>query len=317
MEQRIGERQRWVWMSCGLSAAAVIVTGFNWLWVLLGGILLGVYHLYLDKRLGADGLAKRLAKDFGFAGRLILVVTVLWLVLVMGYCACLADAAFPMSDGFPALGWVLLALAAWGSRKGSNACAGCSGILSLLLLILYSIIAVFSLPEVEVSYLMPDARWGESVKTAGLLLLSAGVWYLPVRQHRGSGRLLAWIGVPVSVLCAVTAGVLSPEAARAEQVPLYELARSVSVLGVVERIEPLLSAAMTLGIFCLISSLACACQELAGQILPQRWYGSLCCLAAAGTMFLANILPQRLLVAGNLTFFCLLPIGVTLVQKKS
>lgn len=317
MGQRIGERQRWVWMSCGLSAVAVIVTGFNWTWVLLGSLLLSGYYLYLDKRLGTDGLAKRLATDFGFAGRLILLMTVLWLVLAMGYCACLTDAAFPMADGFPALGWVLLALAAWGSRKGNTACAGCSGILSLLLLILYSIIVIFSLPEVEISYLMPSVRWEESVKTAGLFLLSTGVWFLPISQHRGSGRPLAWIGVPLSALCAVTAGVLSPEVARAEQVPLYELARSVSVLGVVERIEPLLSAAMTLGIYCLISGLACACQELAGQILPQRWYGSLCCLAAGGTMFLANILPQQFLIAGNLTFFCLLPIGVTLVQKKS
>ena len=66
--------------------------------------------------------------------------------------------------------------------------------------------------------------------------------------------------------------------------PLYLAAQSVSLFGVMEHIEPLLSAAMTMGIFCLMASLTCAAQALADQLRPWKWSGALACLAAAAVM---------------------------------
>lgn len=319
MERTIGERQRWVWLAAGLSAvAAADLCSLNWVWVLVGGLLVCAYYLYIEKRLLHDGLAVRLTQSFGFVGKILAVLSLFWIVLIMGWCACLADRAFPMVDGFPGLGWVLLGLTAWGCRKGPRACAGCSGVLCLFLLVLYGMIAVFSVPDVELSYLKPSADWKQVITAAGLFLLPAGVWCVPVTERKGKSRMLIFL-LPVfaAALSAVTAGVLSPELAQSDTVPVYELARSVSVLGVVERIEPLLSAAMTMGIFCLLSSLACACQALSDEIGPWQWSGSLCCLAAAGTMYLAKALPGSLLIWGNMVFFLLLPAIAASVQKKS
>ena len=318
MDKQIGQRQRWAWLAAGTSAvAAVKLCGLGWLWVLLGGLAACVYYLYIEKRLAGDGLADRFSQVFGFTGKVLSVFTLFWVVLVMGWCACLADAAFPMVDGFPGLGWVLLGLAAWGCRRGPMACAGCAGVVCLFLLALYGAVAVFSVSNVEWAYLKPTAEPMQALDALGLFLLPACVWCVPIRERKGKG-LFSFLLLPVgaAALSALCAGVLSPELAAELPVPVYDLAQSVSIFGAVERIEPLLSAAMTMGAFCLLSAEASACQALADQIGPWRWSGSVCCLAAAGTMYLANVVPERLFVWGNLIFFLFLPIVGISVRKK-
>lgn len=315
MNSRIGERQRWVWLAASVSAvAAVLLCRLSWLWVLVGGSAVCLYYLYIEKKLGTDGLADRMS---GTVGNVIAVLMLFWIVLVMGYCACLADRAFPQVDGFPGLGWVMLALAAWACRKGDRACAGCSGILSLFMIVLYAVVAVFSLADVKIEYLKPDGRWTQALSAAVMFLFPFAVWMMPVGGRKGKGnRWVLLLPVLAAALSAVTAGVLSPQLARSAQVPVYELSRSVSVLGVVERIEPLLSAAMTMGIFCLLTSLACACRRLADQIEPWPWSGSLCCLGAAGAMYAARVLPGSVWVVGNLLIFLLFPAVLVSFKKR-
>ena len=114
MDQRIGERQRWAWLASGLSVAAAACTcGFGWIWVLGAGLITTVYYIYIDKKLGPAGLAAMLPRNLGRSGRILAIITMLWLVIAMAWVANLADAAFPMVDGFPGLGWVLLALHFW------------------------------------------------------------------------------------------------------------------------------------------------------------------------------------------------------------
>ncbi|MBP3633423.1 MAG: hypothetical protein J6J43_02490 [Oscillospiraceae bacterium] len=318
MHRAIGERQRWAWLAAGTSAVvAAQLSGLQWLWVLLGGGVVTAYYLYIDKQLGCEGLADRLSSVFGFSGKVIAVLFLFWLILTMGRCACLADLAFPTVDGFPGLGWVLLALAAWGSRKGSAACAGCGGVLCLFLLALYALIAAFAAPNVQLEYLRPSADYKQGICALGLLLVPAVVWCIPVKEQKGSCRkLFLLLPVAAAGLCAVTSGVLSPELAKTRAVPVYDLARSVSILGVVERIEPLLSAAMTMGIFCLLSALASACRVLADQLGQWQWSGSLCCLAAGAAMYPVKTLPQDLFIAGNTIFFLILPAVIVMAQKK-
>ena len=114
----------------------------------------------------------------------------------------------------------------------------------------------------------------------------------------------------------MTAGVLSPELAARRTVPLYDLAKSVSIFGVVERIEPLLSAAMTMGAFCLVSAMACACRNLWGQIRSWRWSGVVCCAAAGGLMKPAQSIDFRVITAGNAVFMVVIPVVILLLGKQ-
>lgn len=312
MAQSMGERQRWAWLAGGLSATlGVCGCGLGWLWVLAGGLAVGLYYLYIEYTLPAAGLA-------GVLPKVPVVLTLLWVIFAMAWSANLADSAFPMVEGFPALGWTMLALAGWGSWKGPRACAGCAGVLCLFLLVLYGTVGVFALPDVELSDLRPAGTWEHGLWAVGLFLLPAGVWYLPCRCEKKPNLLPALL-LPIggAVLAAVTAGVLSPLLASSLPSPLYTLAQSVSLFGVVERIEPLLSAAMTMGVFCLLSAMACACRALMDQICPWKWSGVVACVVAGGLMGVAGKVPVITIAVGGVIFWVLVPIlSLSVVQKR-
>ncbi len=299
MDHRIGERQRWAWLAGGLSAAmAACGCGISWPWVLAGGLLVSLYYIYLDVRLGADGLSAVMPK--WLRG-----LTWCWTVILLAWTANLSDRAFPMVNGFPTLSLTMLALAAWGSWKGTAACARCAGVLCLFLIGLYSIIVGFSLPDVQLTNLKPMGAWQDAVKIIGLFLLPSAVWYGPCTRSRKKPvwSMGALLPAGAALLSAVTAGVLTPILAAAWPVPLYTLAQSVSLFGVVERIEPLLSAAMVMGAFCLTSAMACACSNL---IKDKGW---LACIAAAVLLSPAGQLDLLTIAIGGIAIWMLAPLA--------
>lgn len=313
MNQRMGERQRWAWLVGGLSAAVgICACGLGWIWVVAGGLLAGLYYVYVDQVLPTAGLAAMLPKG-------LTLLTLLWLIVAMAWSANLADSAFPMINGFPVLGWTVLALAAWGSWKGAAACARCTGVLCLFLLILYSIVTVFALSDVQLENLKPYGSWQNGLWTAGLFLLPAVVWYLPCSKSREKPAWIVGITLPLAagILAAVTSGVLSPLLAASLPSPLYTLTQSVSLFGVVERIEPLLSAAMTMGVFCLLSAMACAGKALLERIYPQKWGGIAVCAAAGVLMGAAAKVDIFVVTVGNLAVFWAVPLVYLMLRKKT
>ena len=319
MDQRIGERQRWVWLASGLSGAVAAKTcGLNWAWVLGAGLLSALYYIYLDMRLHPQGVAELLPEIFGKTGKILAIAVLLWTVLLMAWTANLANGAFPMVKGEPVLGWSVLALAAWGSWKGPAACARCAGVLCLFLLALYGVIGGFAVPDAQLENLVPVGGWEDGVLTLGIFLLPSAVWFLPCTRSRKKPAWQMALLLPAFAggLAIVTAGVLSPLLARSQPAALYALAQSVSLFGVVERIEPLLSAAMTMGVFCLLSAMACACTQLWGRLRPWRWSGILCCAAAAALMGWTENLDFRILTAGTAVFYVLVPLAALCRQGK-
>lgn len=310
MGHPIGERQRWAWLAASASAVtATCLCGIPWLSVLLGTAGAALSWLLLDAALRPCGMAPVLPAAFGPLGKFVVVLTMAWTVAALAWSANLAVTAFPMVEGYPVLGWTLLALAAWGSWKGAAACARCAGVLCLFLLALYGLVTVFAVPDVTPAYLLPQVSGADVFTVLGLFLLPAGVFYVPCRRHRPG---LVWQGAVIlplaaAVLAAVTAGILSPELAASLPTPLYLLAQSVSLFGVMERIEPLLSVAMTLGVFCLMASLACAFRALGAQLKPWKWLGPLGCALAAAAMGPARFIPTWCLAAGAALFWILLP----------
>lgn len=318
MMREVGERQRWAWLTAALSGvAAAEICSFHWLWVLLGGAAAIVYQIWVERQIGPNGLGQVMTAVFGRFGKVLALLTLAWMIFVMGWVALLADKAFPMVDGFPSLGWVLLALAAWGSWKGPGACARCSGVLCLFLIVLYGIVGGFSIPDIQTENLKLTGMWTDVVWTLGLFLLPMGVWYMPCK-HKKKGSVWAmaiFLPTVAAGLAAAAAGVLSPVLVKEETVPLYTLAQSVSLFGVIERIEPLLSAAMTMGVFSLLSALACGCRALFDLVRPCRWSGPVACAAAAGVMYVAKDMTVELLTGGVWIFWVMIPL-ITLLYGK-
>lgn len=310
MERKLSERQRWAWLLSALSApTAICACGLSWLWVLAAGLAAAGYNLYMVQRLPQGGLAV-FYRSNGVAGQIFEIVTLLWLVFTMGWAANLADSAFPMVEGFPVLGWTMLALAAWGSWKGAAACGRCCGVLCLFLMALYGIVVVFAAPEVQWANLVPIGGWSHGVKALGVFLLPMAVWLLPGRRREKATGWGLGIAAPIlaTLLAAVTAGVLSPQLSGALPSPLYTLAQSVSLFGVIERIEPMLSAAMTMGVFCLLSAMACGCRSIFAQWRPWKFSGIVCCAAAAGVMRWAGKTEIEALTAGSVLIWVVIPV---------
>ena len=312
----MGPRQRLVWVGAGLSAAVTAEgCGLGWPWVLTGGLAgILLYIVCIRTRpCGAATVLRMKAPPVAW-------LAALWTVFAMGWTAILADSAFPMTDGFPALGWILLLLAAFGAEKGVTACAGTAGVLCLFLAGLYGAVTGFAAPDVATEYLRPDRNWQNILPAMGLFLLPTPILMLKCRAARplaaegkcsrggqGSGRPTALCGwcvfLPLiaAILTAVTAGVLSPQLAAQSENAFYDLARSVSILGVMERVEPLVSAAMTMGVFCLLTGQLCAVKAL----IPGKYTVPLAVGAAALAMIPAKLLSLPLLAAGNILFWVL------------
>lgn len=310
MDHRTGRRQRWAWLLAGWSAVtACCLCGMNWLWVTAGAFAAAGIAWIWDRHGTEDGWAVEISVQMGQGKILLHSLLLAWAVIALAWTGTLADLAFPTVDGFPELGWVLLAMTAWGVVRGPKVCARCGGVLCLFLLVLYGAVGVFAAPDLRWSYLHPTGSWQQGIWTLGLCLLPVAVFYLPGR--RKDSRPLGWLGwIPPlmsGILALVTAGVLSPQLAEEELVPLYSLAQSVSLFGVMERMEPLLSAAMTMGVFSLLTILASLCQSLADQLRPWKWSGTMCCIVAAGLMPAVKNLSWTLLSIGNLLLCALIP----------
>lgn len=84
---------------------------------------------------------------------------------------------------------------------------------------------------------------------------------IPHERRKGTAWLLG-ITLFAAVISVWCAGTLSRRRAMAIEIPFYEYSKSLNLLGVAERFEALASVALTLGMFCLLSLLLSAAENL-------------------------------------------------------
>ena len=317
MENRITARQARAWMLGALGApAAMALAGLGWTWVLLGGALAAFLLLAMCR--AACGFPEAFTLAFGRTGGTVIgVLTLLWLLAAAAGTASAVRIAFETDPG-PAAPAVLLLLAALACGKGSRRAAAVGGILSLVLALLYSIIVLTSLRHLHPDWCRP---WG-SAADAGLsvcVCLSPACVLLATQPERGSRRAgwgcAALAALAPAVLALITAGCLSPELAGASELPIYTLTKSLSVLSVMERFEPLLSVSLMLGLFLLLQGIVCAAgnltQLIGGAKQADHGTAAFCLLAFAGSLG-ADRVPVVCWAIGAATFWGILPV-LTLV----
>lgn len=317
MENRITARQARAWMLGALGApAAMALAGLGWTWVLLGGALAAFLLLAMCR--AACGFPEAFTLAFGRTGGTVIgVLTLLWLLAAAAGTASAVRIAFETDPG-PAAPAVLLLLAALACGKGSRRAAAVGGILSLVLALLYSIIVLTSLRHLQPYWCRP---WG-SAADAGLsvcVCLSPACVLFAAQPERGSRRAgwgcAALAAFAPAAMALITAGCLSPELAGASKLPLYTLTKSLSVLSVMERFEPLLSVSLMLGLFLLLQGIVCAAgnltQLIGGAKQADHGTAAFCLLAFAGSLG-ADRVPVVCWAIGAATFWGILPV-LTLV----
>lgn len=249
--------------------AILLLPRTGWLWATVSaaaGATALAAMILLRRRCGKSLVRLAAATT---AGKSALIAALLWNLLLLGRIAAYLCRAYPSGDAFPPVGLLLLLLAVWAAQKGGGAVIRTGAIVFFFLIGFYLLILGFSLPDLHIAWLKPALRPDWVALPAALTPASVlYLWEGGETERRPALWLLG--GVLLALFAAlVTAGTVSPPVARQEAFPFYTAAKSVKLFGAMERLEPLVSAALTAGGFCLLGTLCAANEKILSVFVPQ------------------------------------------------
>lgn len=283
-----------------LTAAAVPAFGLcpslGWAGALLGGAAAAWILNRTERALRGRSLAK--AAACGAVGRAAAAVSALGLFGLALWAAGRSRLAFPETAGSPLAAALIFALSFWAARSGAEAVGRCAAVLLPLLAVLYGVILVFSLSQLRLSWLLPTGTPRAGLRACVSLLLPGAALFLRREDGVSVSRGTAIAALAAAAAAAVTAGTLSPPGAAA-RAAFLTVSRSVSILGVIQRFEALISGAMLMSGFCLCTLLLLAARELLDSLAPKKSSAAVKTSAfAAGLIFLWLPTPETFRLTG-------------------
>lgn len=239
----LSEKQKRLWLLAAISAPLAQLTGgTSWLAVLLTGVLCGAF-LYFVQRL-RDHIDS-FPSWFAAAVQIWVLVKLLFLIKVAGNC-WQAD----QSGYFVPV--VLLLLAALSAQKGLKAAAGAACIVFCFIVVGYGTTIAASLQSMRIKWLMCGTKEIQPQLVA-VFLIPVVTLLLPQRNRTLNPTILGIIAALGGLLALSVNGVLSPGLAGNYENRFFEMSRSISIAGMIERIEAVTAAVMVLGWFALFS----------------------------------------------------------------
>ena len=234
-----------VWTVSAMSAPLAIYAGkTSWEWILTVGIVCTA--------------AVMLVFRFGSAeyGKVLQIMQLIILAMVAGTFS--KEAAACWGEESVSMPLVLLALAALSAGKSAQGAARVCCCVAWIGVIIYALLLVVGVKNIQWSRVLEIGYFNEMII---IIYLFPVVWLLlPAQKLRGAG--LPWtilFGLIISVLCF---GTLSAKGVEAVGIPFYQYSKSLTMLGIAERFEAAASVALTLGVFCALSLLLCAAEEM-------------------------------------------------------
>ena len=290
------------------------------------GVLACVLTVCLQVMQRRSGLCMREAFDQAFGtggGRVAAAAELLWLLFAASGAAAASQIAFEDDLG-PFLSAIPLLLVALAGQKGRLAVGRVCGALALCLAGLYAIITAASLRHVQAAWCRPEGVPADAALALCLCLAPACLAFIAAKEEmpRNSIGTAAVSALLPAVPAFLTAACLSPELARQEPLPFLTLTKSLSVMSVMQRFELLLSVAQLLGLFTLLTMLACAAGKMAAAVRGKRIgenESGMFCLLAFGGSFFAYAVPMWVWAVGAAVFWGLVPILTQVIVniKKS
>ena len=319
MEGSISGRQAGAWGFCAASVPAVLTcAGLGWGWVLLGcAIAAGYYVLTQELAGGAVYLPELTVRAFGkAAGRVVLAIGGVFTLLAAAQTAGRAGIAFP--DGTAELaGGVIVLLGTLAGEKDAKQAAKVCGVLFLVLAGLYTIIILAAAKNVQLRWMEPWGGARQTLEVVPPLLVLTCLRFLPGRKAAVKSGWLGLLAVCPAAFAALTAGCLSPRLTQQLTFPFYTVSQSLSVLGVMERLEPVVSAALLLGFFALESLLLEATREQIERAAPiiagKRWARVALGIVVFGLSFVTDGIPAEAWALGAAVCWGIAPLLTQLI----
>lgn len=221
----------------------------------------------------------------------------LWASVVASEMLFWCQDCWPSHSNPKAAALILLALCIWANCKGRQRGARIGCILIWPVGFLLGLILVSAAPEVRLQNLYPSWEMPDAALVT-ILLLPA----MYTRQKTGAGFYTGLLGFALFV-SVITAGVLSPGISSMMGTGVYELSRSISFLGVSQRLESVAAVGMSIGYFGGIGYLLSIPEETPNRGRMVLAYGAL-----AGLLFIMDIrLDSRVLAIGSILIWAVIP----------
>ena len=287
-----------LWLMGALVAPAIAVgCTLPWVYVAIA-TLVGAGFWYLTP---AISLPTDFLRVWGKgAGAWILVLQAGFFALLLGQFALGTVSAFPDDPVHPFLPLSMLAVAWFSVSRGEGACRRGCRVAGAVTAVILMAVCFFAFGRADFSRgwtKLPAPSMGEYALV--LLLPLCG------RQLLGGGRLGVWglfslLPITASFLCQCIAG---------SGGSFYAMAKSVEVLSFAQRIEPLVSAFMTVGWFCTLCLLALvAVKNLRMVGVPRSWAERGIFLSAMGIVLLSKSISAEILFPIGTVFCVFLPL---------
>lgn len=282
------------WLIVAMSAPCALLAGKDdWLGLVIAVMFAGTFCW------AVTGKATQNAQTWEWYCSLQYVFLILTLAAFAGW----SQDAWPTGRDFPIVPLTLLFLAVLASYRGAQGACRVSSVLFWLIAALYGILLSFGSKDLEAAYLMP-AYGPVNMQSFFILLIPAVMQFIP-RDH---SQILRWSGLAVGtvfvILALWTTGGLSAPVAKVLDWPFYEAGKSVGVLGIAERLESLISVAVTVGFFSLYSLFLSATGHLAENV--RHGWGGKGVVAAGVTAAVLTCIPVRIPAVTMVTFGILL-----------
>ncbi|MCI8525313.1 MAG: hypothetical protein HFF17_05195 [Oscillospiraceae bacterium] len=297
---------------------ALVCAGVSWPWVLLGLALAGAFFLYYicagRKIASRVGYAQMVSAAWGPGGPWVLGAYWLWIVLGCGMAAAETVRAFPADRAFPLIPLVVLLLAALTAEKGAAVVCRFGATLFFAVAALLAGALAFGGGDIHWENLRPAGTPGEAAGVLAVLLVPAAGWFLRDRMQPERAAWSRWfaaaaaLGTAVSV---VTVGALGLALARRSENAFWLMSRSISIFGVMERFEAVISALLAISACCLLALLLSAGRAALCALRPrweERTAVRVTAAVAAACIWGAGVLPGWAWTAGSLLFWGILPV---------
>ena len=298
-DKEVSGRQLWTFVIISLAAPlAQLVSWASWPVVLAMGCACG-FVCFAVLKLSAE--KTKWGKGF-------CALQWVWLIVVLGQLSFHAADAWPTGNTMPAVPLILLVLAAWAACGGaSRACrAVCAG--AWITAFFFAVVLGAGFPSVEAEHL--TAGWYFPPAVGIVVFLIPCVLSVLPGQKRNCVYPIAGIVLLGAFFAVWTTGILSEEIAAQYENPFYEAGRSIRLMGSFERLEPLISAALTISWCALMALILSACGNVFSGIFAGREKaGVLIGAGLTAVLLMCKLhIPDAVLAAGSLICWVFLPI---------
>lgn len=308
--KEVAGRQLWTMVIVALTAPlAQTVSGVSWPVVLVTGAACG-FVCFAVLKLGEA----KTEWSKGFC-----LLQWVWLVIVLSQLSIHAANAWPTGDTMPVVPLILLGLSAWAacggvSRSSRAVCAG-----AWITAFLFAVVLGAGATSVKTANL--PAQWRFPQAMGIVVFLIPCILLIRPDPKQKCACPIAGILLLGVIFAAWTTGILSPKIAAQYENPFYEAGKSIRLSGSIERLESLISSALTISWFALMSLFLSICGEnFSGMHKGGEKGGALIAAGLTALLVMCKMhIQDEILAGGSLIFWVFLPLitlGVDHVKKS-